>query len=244
MRIVTRTIHNESILVLSDIHLKLNSDQNYVLLKKVLKETEAEIIIFNGDIFDYIFASKKFFQDYWKDFFNLCKELRSHGKDVYFIEGNHDFGFEHFDLDHGFKDQGDFELRLDHPVLGLMIIRHGDDIVCPWHYHWFRRFVKSNLFQKIACLFPGSWMFYLFNLVAKASRSQDRYRKMTQAKVLQKIQNSGILKQTIQTLVLGHVHLWLDQLLNETRVLIGPSWDDLPNGLLLEKDGTISRIRY
>ena len=91
----------KSFAVFSDIHLRDNKDKNYQLLLNKLNELQdVDSVFFIGDIFDFIYSGNSFFYQHWIAFFEACKNLKKNRNiNVYFIEGNHDFGFEHFLLD-------------------------------------------------------------------------------------------------------------------------------------------------
>ena len=103
-----RTINIKEIknfVIISDVHLR--EPENHItklfietldkfILEKKNKTSEIEAIFLLGDIFDFITVSKSFFIKLWKNVFNKFHEIKSLGISIYFIEGNHDFGFEHF----------------------------------------------------------------------------------------------------------------------------------------------------
>ena len=83
--------------VISDVHLHNPQDN----LTKIFIETlysfeNAENVFLLGDIFDFIAVKSPYFFDLWENVFHAFKHLKKSGVRLYFIEGNHDFGFEHF----------------------------------------------------------------------------------------------------------------------------------------------------
>ena len=114
----------KNFVIISDVHLR--EPENHItklfietldkfILEKKNKTSEIEAIFLLGDIFDFITVSKSFFIKLWKDVFNKFLEIKSLGISIYFIEGNHDFGFEHFHskkLDKYFIDFADPVLKI------------------------------------------------------------------------------------------------------------------------------------
>jgi UDP-2,3-diacylglucosamine pyrophosphatase LpxH len=237
-------------IVLSDIHLRDPKEPKMQRLLNLLPGVSTEAVIFLGDIFDFIAFHKDFFILHYLSFFKACQALQERGIKVYFVEGNHDFGLEHFfkdSLKTFFVGGGDCELRLRHPLLGTFALRHGDDVICPKSYIPFRRVIKSKAFQTCSTfLMPGFLMHKLFNFYASLSRQNEHYRPLSQDFLLTCLTNYLNHDKKDQEkpthLVLGHIHKEVDLQLDHTRVLIGPDWDSKPNFLHVQKDGKITRI--
>lgn len=242
----------KSFAVFSDIHLRDNQDSNYQILLKKLKELQdIDSVFFIGDIFDFIYSGNSFFYDHWKTFFDVCRDLKKNRNiHVYFIEGNHDFGFEHMPLG-SVKDSftlcGDFQILIDHPKLGQVCLRHGDDIVSNQVYRYFRRFVKSSSIQYILrCLLSGKFAFKFFNWYAKRSRSQDKYRKIEDTQVISLVDDfltTATSLPDVKLLIIGHVHIDIDvKTKTRMRLIIGPDWLSQPSYLFCDKNGDIRRV--
>jgi UDP-2,3-diacylglucosamine hydrolase len=236
-----------SFAVLSDLHLREPNEKNSQLAVDTLKSlTDMEAVILLGDVFDFIFIASPFFQKRWNNIIQSLEYLTKNGTLVVFIEGNHDFGFEHFfpkELAAVIPNHGDAIIELTHPILGRVSLRHGDDIVCPPNYLKFRALIKSKLFQSLARHIPGCVMQFIFSRWAKISRSRDEYRRLDPhffqdcvQKALSKNPNPP------QTLVLGHVHEHIDTVFQNTRCFAGPSWLQAPNLLRCAPDGHVERF--
>jgi UDP-2,3-diacylglucosamine pyrophosphatase LpxH len=235
-----------SFAVLSDIHLREPHEPNSLLLQQVMPSlARVELVVFLGDIFDFIFATSPFFQKRWQKFLHLCEHLQAQGTHIAFVEGNHDFGFEHNapqNLKRAFKWHGDCSLTLTHPVLGTIMLRHGDDIVCPDNYLPFRQTVKSQPFQQAANLVPGVAMHHIFSQWAKISRRQGSYRKLSPQFFSSCVSQRMVhFAQKPDVLILGHVHENIDAQITNTRCLAGPSWLQSPNILFCNPKGLIVR---
>ncbi|WP_158999041.1 metallophosphoesterase [Pigmentibacter ruber] len=244
-----RTVRIENInsfVVISDVHLREPGDLNSQILLENLDKIKLkhytkkiDAIIFLGDIFDFITVSKTFFIKIWVDVFDKIKELKNLGIKTIFLEGNHDFGFEHFHskkLDDIFSYYGDFILEFDHPELGRTVMRHGDNLICLPSYQKPRAFFKSYLFQKIAnLLVPGFLMHFICTNYAKRSRNKGETYNALTAPFLRncledyfKIYNENNSKQ-INTLFLGHIHVYLKIVFQQVRLFVGPDWFSNPN---------------
>lgn len=259
MRTITlKNINN--FIIISDVHLQNPNDKLTTLfiraLDDILKEqingtNKIEAIFLLGDIFDFITVSKNFFLDLWKIVFNKFFELKSNNISLYFIEGNHDFGFEHFhskNLDKYFTEYGDFIVEFKHNIMGNIVLRHGDNLVCSPKYHKPRAFFKSYLFQKIAnIMFSGRLMHYICLRYAKKSRHNGEYNTLAPTfltkcitEYLNDYQNT--FKKSIDTLIIGHIHLNVNNMYNKTHFLSGPDWFTAPNYLICNNEGKINRI--
>ncbi|BBH51892.1 UDP-2,3-diacylglucosamine diphosphatase [Fluviispira sanaruensis] len=251
----------KSFIVISDVHLRDPKDATTKLFLKTLddilmknkneEKDKTEALFLLGDIFDFIAASKNFFLEMWSEVFEKFKLLKDNGIQVYFVEGNHDFGFEHFrsqKLDSYFTDYGDITIEFLHRRAGKMMLRHGDDLICPEKYLKFRSIVKGKFFQKLTSfLIAGLFMHFLFSRYAKISRAQDSYRKLQLSFLktcLDKfyINYKNQFQKTISILIIGHIHVYTEQYYKQTLLLVGPDWFSAPSYLYFNKEGVSERI--
>ncbi len=249
----------KSFVVISDVHLREPQDDNYKIfinyLDKIKQEhfnNRLDAIIFLGDIFDFITVSKKFFIKLWSEAFIRIKELKNLGIKTIFIEGNHDFGFEHFhstDLDEIFNYYGDFILEIDHPELGKTIFRHGDNLVCLPSYQKPRAFFKSYFFQKFAnLLFPGFLMQFICTRYAKRSRNKgETYNALTASFLRNCLEEYYKIylatnNTQINTLIIGHIHVYLNIFFKNVKLLVGPDWFTSPNYFIYYSANNNTRI--
>lgn len=235
-------------IVISDVHLRHPEEKLTQLFISTLNSfSHIDAVFLLGDIFDFIAVNSPYFFNLWKNVFQAFKNLRSKGIQVYFIEGNHDFGFEHFKsefLNSCFNAYGDFMVQLSHPKLGFVQLRHGDDVVCKPNYLKFRKFVKSKIFQKIiSILFPGWFMQFIFSRYAKFSRSQDEYRSLDQNFLMNCLENTLNFYTNIHVLIMGHIHILKDCLIkNKVRFLVGPDWVSKPSYLVYDEENEFQRV--
>ena len=247
----------ECVHVLSDLHLRSPSDPRSQTLLAYLDgvlarqdqpqsqaQSQPQALFLLGDIFDFIYFPSSFHREFWKEVLIKFHQIKDSGIKIYFVEGNHDFGFElTLETNRYFTAGADFVCRFAHPKLGEVMLRHGDDVVCPPSYLWFRRLVKNSFFQRITALVPGRITYFLFSRYASLSRTKDKYRTLD-PKFFTRCVNAQLTKETDETkiAVFGHVHVFVDQVLDQnTRVLVGPDWFAAPSILKIEKSGECRR---
>ena len=257
---ILKIININNFIVISDVHLKNPNDNisnlfletlDNIRLKIKRKEIQIDAIFLMGDIFDFITVSKKFFLNLWENIFNKFYELKLQGVLLYFIEGNHDFGFEHFrseKLDHCFTEYGDFIVEFTHKKLGTVVLRHGDNLICPATYHKFRKMVKSYLFQKFASfLISGKIMHFICNQYAKKSRMCGHYKPLKETFLWQCLDDylkyyEKEFKKNLDTLFIGHIHEYIDTIFKNTHFLVGPDWNSAPNYIVCNSEGAMTRV--
>lgn len=232
----------KTFVVISDVHLRDPDDQLTELFLDTLSSfKEIDAVFLLGDIFDFIAAKSSYFCKLWQNFFAACKNLQEKGIQVYFIEGNHDFGFEHFKSDFlqkCFSAYGDFIVEIAHKKLGYVHLRHGDDVVCKPNYLKFRKLVKGKLFQCVtSMLVPGWLMQFMFSRYAKISRKNDAYRSLPEPFLQNCLQTTIKIHSYINVLIIGHIHILRDCILeNGVRFLVGPDWLSQPNYLIYTEE--------
>ena len=82
---------------ISDCHIKKTNDKSSLVLNKFLHHPtveESSHILFLGDIFDHCVGNHNEYIIYYHDFFDTVVRFIQDGKQVIFIEGNHDFHLE------------------------------------------------------------------------------------------------------------------------------------------------------
>lgn len=237
-----------SFVVVSDVHVRSPEDARAVALVRWLNGLErerAEALFLLGDVFDFVDARSAYHRGLWRALFLALAKVRARGIAVYFVEGNHDFGFEHQLVSalHGnFDGAGDCVFAITHPVWGEVWLRHGDDVVCPPGYRHFRGLVKARPFQAAAGLVPGLFTHTFFSAYARLSRTRDKYRALDPAffrscleRYFESVKVTG--KVLPNALVLGHVHVNLDVALNGVRTVAGPDWFSFPSAFFVHENG-------
>lgn len=88
-----------SFTAISDIHIKSEQDDRYLLLMKFMESQEvknSKQIFFLGDIFDLVIGGHPEYYMEFQSFFDLMIQYSKEGKEIRFFEGNHDFHLEGF----------------------------------------------------------------------------------------------------------------------------------------------------
>jgi UDP-2,3-diacylglucosamine pyrophosphatase LpxH len=239
----------DNLVVVSDVHMRTPDDIRTQLfcdfLSKIGKEIKCDLLVLLGDIFDFINARQVFYYRLWQNVLNQLADLDSRGVKVIFVEGNHDYGFEHSpcsEIKNCFFECGDFVIKTEHSSLGQILLMHSDDVVCPPSYKVFRSLVKSNGFQSLLSPVPGFFTSAFFSAYAKLSRSRDDYRELDSRFLTTCVEQFvDVLQHQPNVCVFGHIHVHLDDHLRNIRFLSGPAWFDAPSWLSISEDGRVER---
>jgi UDP-2,3-diacylglucosamine pyrophosphatase LpxH len=244
---------SENLIVVSDVHMRTPDDERSRLFCKFLDRVGSDVacdtLVLLGDIFDFFNARQVFYYRLWKDVLTRIRVLNERGVRVVFVEGNHDYGFEHSpckDVKDCFFDCGDVILRTKHPALGEIVLLHSDDVVCPPSYRAFRSLVKSRTFQSVLSPVPGAVTSALFSRYAKISRAKDDYRPLDSTFLTVCAEQFITVLQAVHSLrpdvcVFGHIHVDLDDSLQNVHFLSGPAWFSRPSFLCMSEQGTVVR---
>jgi UDP-2,3-diacylglucosamine hydrolase len=239
--------------VASDLHLRSLDDERTRLFCQFLDQLPScDTLVLLGDVFDFINARQTFYYRRWSAVFDRLKSLRQKGVKVVFVEGNHDYGFEHhpcLEVKECFDFCGDFIGLIEHKKMGSVALLHSDDVVCPPSYRLFRNVVKSGVFQGLMSPIPGSATSALFAKYAEISRSKDHYRKLSDDFLtacvddfIQTRLNDSL--NNPQICVFGHIHVALDDLRNNIRFVSGPDWFSAPSVMSFTEDGQFKRTWF
>lgn len=79
---------------ISDVHVKASGDNAEILLLKFLRHPDvqsSDIIFLLGDIFDLMIGPHSQYFARFQNYFNELKKLLENGKQICYVEGNHDF---------------------------------------------------------------------------------------------------------------------------------------------------------
>jgi UDP-2,3-diacylglucosamine pyrophosphatase LpxH len=262
------TLHGDALFV-SDVHLVDPGDAQTVLFLNFLRTIRSDTsqdarlgqvrhVFLLGDIFEFIDAASPFFRTLWKEVFEVLGMLHRRGVLVYFVEGNHDFGFEYVRqrefhavsshestlwLKQWATFVGDVGLQFHHPALGRVHVRHGDDVVAAQEYLYFRGFVKSRLAGFLLRRVPSQASHQFFLWLAKKSRKRgDAYElpfEKVRDDVLRFVSDGEFPLPDV--LIIGHIHVFIDTKINGMRMLSGPDWYQSPSYLMVAQDGSIGR---
>lgn len=142
--------------LISDVHIKTPGDDPHVLFMKFLNHElvkKSDKIILLGDIFDLLVGGNQAFIKTYKDIFDKIEEYLNEGKEIYYLEGNHDFHLERFFKNlyqHNtfFFSKKMMKIRDD----GIeILICHGDDIeIENPSYERYSKIIKSYPIKVLA----------------------------------------------------------------------------------------------
>ena len=242
----------KDVTVVSDVHMRHPDDERTKMFCWFLDQlVDSDILVLLGDIFDFINARQSFYYKMWLPVFSKLRALRNRGIKIVFIEGNHDYGFEHnpySEISDCFDFCGDFIAQVQHEKIGNVLLLHSDDVVCPPAYRMFRGLVKSRIFQALMSPIPGAATSALFSRYASISRSKDEYRTLS-GEFLTKCVDDFITKKAFNfsntsVCIFGHIHVCLDDKRENIRFVSGPDWFSAPSSIRLTAEGQLERSWY
>lgn len=211
---------------ISDVHVKLSSDDNFVLLKKFLTNKNvrnSDYVILNGDIFDILIGGKKKYFKKYKPFFEEILELVNSGVKVVYIEGNHDFHVSrlmkyvrkkyNLSSECFIHQKSSFEID---SKLGKLLFTHGDDIeIDNESYRAYKKKI-NNPFVKFLGDFivPFSLIEWIGHRASDESRKENlaRYELSNEGQsfIKDKFRKSAEIylrdNQPVNGLICGHSH--------------------------------------
>ncbi len=212
-----------SISVISDLHITStsNNDESFNLLKKFISNPlvmDSTDIILLGDIFDLMVGNHIQYSDEFKEYFDQISSILDTGKNIYYIEGNHDFHLiKLYKKLYGKRDN--LHVLSD----GFFINRwgmnfyftHGDDIeIGNYAYKAYKFLVRSFLFKFIANNIPYNILKNIGSNLSNYSREKNVEEMMNNSfkdYVKSKFRQSAIeFKKkncNINYIISGHSHI-------------------------------------
>lgn len=233
-------------LFVSDIHICHGEDERASLLLEILDESErmgVQGFFLLGDIFDFCLGTHSRFVKKFRPVFEKLEQLKADGKDVVFVEGNHEFFMQYYPTSIAVKG---LDSHIHHLEKYGVSVAHGDLFAAPERYLWFRKVIKSDWLRRIIWIVPGWFLDLYAYFHSGSSRKMDHYRKIDKNKVLNSAaEHMQKENPKLDTLVFGHFHYPFD----DTRSIDGSkvnlismySWDK-PSCLLLSENGALQRV--
>lgn len=213
-----------SISCISDIHVTTSKSKQYAILLNFLKNEKvrkSEKIMFLGDVFDHLIGEHKQYISKFKEFFIEIAKLLDDGKEVYFLEGNHDFHFGKtftsalYELCENKKNIANF-IYSNSPVQiqsnsKSLTFCHGDDLdIDNKSYQRWKRIYSSRIFGIfISKVLPYNLVTYLGDKASSDSRERGRIKfdyNREKAKYREAAKNY-LTKNATDILVAGHTHI-------------------------------------
>jgi UDP-2,3-diacylglucosamine hydrolase len=227
--------------VVSDIHLIDSQDRSWNSLLHLLNNIDSQqcrYFILAGDIFDFFLPGVRYFEEKFQGIIQAIQKIAAEGVKVYYIQGNHEFGFTHFRWI-GVEVVTVRDLRLPLPDGRTIAFCHGDRLVAPWHYFVYLAVIRSWIVTMIAHLLPSSWLDRLALNISSRSRARDPYRTLNHARVLAAA-NHWLASTGAELGVIGHFHYPYNHRVSAGNVVGLPSWAR-PNALCIDTNG-ITRV--
>ena len=205
---------------ISDIHVETNEEAKGKLLQAFFqnpKVQKSNRIYFLGDIFDALIGEHTEYLEEFSFFFEKIVELLDAGKEVVFIEGNHDFHFENIANKRISKSNNkhNFHYLKKGEILHLdnnnYFVCHGYEV--DYYNIYFKRWYKvysSKIFRFIV-----SYIFtfkFIRNSATKASQNSKKrggkyfnFKEM-EAKYLKGAEQL-IIDKDVKGVIAGHTHI-------------------------------------
>ena len=230
------------LVVASDVHIQTAGDERDLLLQNLIQTAataRAQAFVLNGDIFDFFFGWSGYFKRKYAGVYTCLEQLAATGCQVWFVEGNHEFGMERMTTKgvrfiDGFGDV----MRLSSGKKVLIV--HGDLMRHDPKYLAFRSVVRSKWFNTLAYIFPQVGLDLFTRWFARTSRKKDKYRTLPHDKILATARERLAVTDA-DSMVFGHFHHPYDEMgADGKRILSVDSWDK--PGCVALKDGVWQRV--
>lgn len=230
------------LVVASDVHIKTSCDERDLALQNLVDAAavaRCKAFVLNGDIFDFFFGWSRYFNKKYDGLFSRLEKLAATGCQVWFVEGNHEFGMERMTTKgvrfiDGFGDV--LTLKSGHKVL----IVHGDLMRHDPKYLAFRSVVRSKWFNTLAYLFPQILLDKFTLWFAQTSRKKDKYRTLHHDRIIASA-TQRLDSSRADAMVFGHFHHPYDETTPESKKILSvDSWDK-PNCLMFH-EGIWTRV--
>ncbi|MBC7429697.1 MAG: metallophosphoesterase family protein [Bacteriovorax sp.] len=210
---------------ISDVHVKRSGDPAEVLLLAFLRNPDvqsSDVIFLLGDIFDLMIGPHTQYFVRYQDYFDEIKKLIKNGKQICYVEGNHDFHLKDLyrkffevnsDLDKNLFSMAPYFEFFDADK--KLYFAHGDDIELgnPSYRAW-KALVTSHPLRYYAnYLMPHFLIKVIGEYSAEKSRKRNNKRYSTETDLTPIKNNFRFSTETFfkkhprQIIVLGHSHV-------------------------------------
>ena len=217
----------------SDTHLELDNGARCLafqkLLQRIVDDTDVTHVFFLGDIFELWLADRKFFRRCYAKTLESIESLASQNIEVHFFEGNHDVLF-------GKYWTKKLKVKVHKAIYDFQIgghnfrLEHGDliDDTDKVYLRW-RCFLRSWLgYLLCKWLLPSSALLWVSENYSttnhKISSSKRRELHQRSREIIRAY--SQKLPDSIDTLVCGHTHAFMDEVLGGKKIYNLGSWLD------------------
>lgn len=205
--------------IISDVHIKKPGDQAYKLLLSFFDHPEvlkSKKIILLGDIFDLLVGGNKSFINDYREVFDKIQGLAKEGREVFYIEGNHDFHLNNFfkeNFNNEFFSHSKEKLKIT-CFDKTIVFCHGDDIELKTFSHSLYRFIIRSKFLSFLSekIIPFSFVEKVGQWLSSKSRKRNvkRYNEKNE-EIRQNFRDAAEVyvkkNKQIDILVCGHSHI-------------------------------------
>ena len=233
-----------ALVVASDVHIRDSKDSRYDLLCQLIEEAtqaRAQALVLNGDIFEFFFGWRSYFKNKYARLLSLLDNLAATGAQVWFVEGNHEYGLDGLNRHFRFQIVPSDGGIIIAPNGKRILVAHGDLLSPDLNYRIFRRVMRSQFVNCLVFLFPQTILDRLTLWLARTSRSKDKYRVLEHEKIRTMAANK-MREQCADVIIFGHFHHPYDDHINDSGHLLSvTSWDE-PSCIVVSQNGDIMRM--
>lgn len=186
----------------SDVHLDRKDNKKTDLVKDFIREIcpDADVVVVLGDLFEFFYGYTNYIYPWYRGIIDLLREITEKGKQVYFLEGNHEFS-----IGRSLKPYAGIEclkeLSLD--IDGKKVfVAHGNELI----RNNFLMFLKSKFVYSIMEFFGPAltWKIAMLSSIFLSDRKKP-YRESVKKK-FRKIAEKK-LNQGFDVVILAHTHM-------------------------------------
>lgn len=206
---------------ISDLHIKMEGDDASKVLMSFLshpKVQESENIYLLGDIFDFLVGEHKSYISEYPKFFKEILRLNKEGKNILFIEGNHDFHFSKILKNYLRKNLGDskkFFYQREGSIISFgryrVFVCHGHEIDYYNKYfkRWYRIYSSFAMNILVSYFLPFKVLKCLANWASKDSKRRGK-KTFDYSKMKKKYRlgvQALINEKKVDGVIGGHTHI-------------------------------------
>lgn len=214
---------------ISDLHIKKDGDGPSSLLEKFVTSRqvqESDKIFFLGDIFDLMIGNKRQYIHIYHTFFQAILTLLDKNKEVYYIEGNHDFHLEEV-MKSFFRNKSSYSDNFHYIKETITKIEnnkkflfcHGHDLDDNKAYHRWKNIYSSSSLKFFVNHILPFWVIKKIGDRASDNSKKRGRESFIYEKAKQKYREGAqriISEKHIDYLIAGHTHIEENLTINDS----------------------------
>jgi UDP-2,3-diacylglucosamine hydrolase len=190
------------IVFFSDAHLDKNDDGRKAFLMRFINDIciDADILVILGDLFEFYHGYDGYIYPWYREVIDSLKNLVNKDKQIYFIEGNHEFHMGNFFESYtGIKCMDDLTIDIDNKKF---LITHGYQI----RKNYLVKFLKTSFIYAIMDMFGP---LLTWKIAAISSIFLSKNKKACNKNVLEIFRQFARRKfdDGYDAVILGHSHI-------------------------------------